>query len=61
MMGGLVASSLLMVASAVVTTVCVVKLVNVGLVLETFDYGQLIDIVFGQQFKQLLNAMILLT
>ena len=38
-MGGLYASSLLMLASAAVTTVCVVKLVAVGLLLETFSYG----------------------
>jgi hypothetical protein len=50
MMGGLVASSLLMMASAVVTTVCAVKLINVGLALETFNYGQLVDLAFGQQF-----------
>jgi hypothetical protein len=25
-------------------------LINVGLALETFNYGQLVDLAFGQQF-----------
>jgi amino acid permease len=42
-MGGIIASPLLILASAFVTTVCVAKLVKVGLALDTFSYSRAVE------------------
>ena len=60
-MGGYLVSPLLMACSAMLTSLCVVKLVRVGQSTETFCYSKVAEIVFGRKFRRVLDGMILLT
>ena len=50
-----------MISSAIITTVCVVKLVKVGLKLNTFSYGNVMELAFGRNGRIILELMIALT
>ena len=50
-----------MISSAIITTVCVVKLVKVGLKLNTFSYGNVMEQAFGSNGRIILELMIALT
>lgn len=60
-MGGIYASPLLMVASAIVTTLCVQKLVKVALYYQTFSYSLVVEQTFGAKGRLALDIMIALT
>jgi amino acid permease len=50
-----------MICSAIITTICVLKLVKVGLYLNTFSYGQVMEQAFGINGRIILELMIALT
>jgi hypothetical protein len=54
-------SSILMVASALVTTVCVSKLIQVGLKHNLYSYSLVVESVFGRKTRILLDFMIATT
>ena len=56
--GGWAASSILEVASAVVTTICAVKLVSVGLKEGVYSYSLIIEKAFGSKGRLILDIMI---
>jgi amino acid permease len=61
MQGGYVTSTVLMIVSAIVTTVCVSKLVRVGLIFNLYSYSLVVERVFGRNSRILLDLMIATT
>lgn len=60
-MAGVIAGPLLLAVSAVVTTVCVVKLVNVAHHYKSYSYSVCTEKTFGKFGRTILDFMIALT
>lgn len=60
-LGGMIGSPMLLVASAIVTTICVAKLVHVGQFLNTHCYSLVMEQAFGTTGRIVLDIMIALT
>ena len=60
-MAGLIAGPLLMFVSALVTTLCVSKLVNVAHHYKSYSYSMVTEMTFGRRGRQMLDFMIALT
>mmetsp|Transcript_28543 Transcript_28543/g.20626 ORF Transcript_28543/g.20626 Transcript_28543/m.20626 type:complete len:89 (+) Transcript_28543:677-943(+) len=59
--GGWMASSIFLVVSGIVTTMCAIKLAESGLKLGIYSYSLIVEKTFGNVGKILLEIMIVLT
>lgn len=59
--GGWAMSSFLMVGSAAVTTICVLKMVECGMKLGIYSYGGIVETTLGKKAKMLADIMIACT
>ena len=59
--GGWLASALFELGSAVITTMCAIKLVQVGMKLKIYSYQLIVEHAFGPIARVMLEAMIAIT
>ena len=59
--GGWLASALFELGSAVLTTICAIKLVQAGLLLKIYSYQLIVEKAFGSTGRTALEFMIALT
>ena len=59
--GGWLASAVFELVSAVITTICAIKLVQAGSELKIYSYQLIVEHAFGRTAKVILEAMIAIT